>query len=228
MFTLPKIEAARDLSLWRLLSSQGFALVTRGLDMRPEAIDSVILAQFLAGIQAIEITLDTPDAYERIASWRQDPQIKAKGVAIGAGTVMTSYEARIAREAGAQFIVSPRLHKLTVKRCWEASVPVIPGCSDVDRAISSWELGASVIKIYPRQMEVWQALRELGPTRQIPLMITGWSPQTLEMFYEQTKNDPWAIPVFNTTQFSKKDDPIEIRERLQSFMESMNKLKATA
>ena len=56
------------------------------------------------GLTALEVTLRTPAAIEAIREMRS-----VAGACVGAGTVLNPTDLRRARDAGAQFIVSPGL-----------------------------------------------------------------------------------------------------------------------
>ncbi|MCB9853889.1 MAG: 2-dehydro-3-deoxyphosphogluconate aldolase, partial [Phycisphaerales bacterium] len=55
-----------------------------------------------AGFRMIEFTLTIPDAFDRIADFAKDDSL-----IVGAGTVLTTDDARRAVDAGAKFLVSP-------------------------------------------------------------------------------------------------------------------------
>ena len=54
------------------------------------------------GFKLVEFTLTTPGAFELIEQFARQPQLL-----VGAGTVLSVEQARLAVEAGARFLVSP-------------------------------------------------------------------------------------------------------------------------
>ena len=108
---------------------------------------AVPLARALAdgGLPCAEITFRTSAAAEamrRIASEVPD-------VLLGAGTVLTPGQAADAREAGAQFVVSPGFDPRVVDYCQAHELPVYAGVctpTEIQRAL---EAGLDVLKFFP-------------------------------------------------------------------------------
>lgn len=108
---------------------------------------AVPLARALAdgGLPCAEITFRTraaAEAMRRIAA-------EAPDVLLGAGTVLTPGRAAAAREAGAQFVVSPGFDPRVVDYCQEHGLPVYPGVctpTDIQRALGA---GLEVLKFFP-------------------------------------------------------------------------------
>src|SRR5215470_14764914 len=75
------------------------------------------------GLPCAEITFRTAAAAESIA------QISAKfpELLVGAGTVLTTEQARDAIDAGAKFIVSPGTNPIVVDYCLSNDVTIFPG-----------------------------------------------------------------------------------------------------
>ncbi len=105
------------------------------------------LARALAdgGLPCAEITFRTraaAEAMRRIAAGASD-------VLLGAGTVLTPGQAAAAREAGAQFVVSPGFDPRVVDYCQEHGLPVYPGVctpTEIQRALGA---GLEVLKFFP-------------------------------------------------------------------------------
>ena len=128
----------------------------------------VIDAAFIGGLQMVEITLNTPDALEMIS-------MAGKQYEVGAGTVMNVSEAKAAIEAGARFIVSPIIDPETIAFCKENGIVVFPGASTPNEVYRAWQLGATMVKIFPvKSLGGPEYIRELkGPFDQIKLLATG-------------------------------------------------------
>lgn len=107
------------------------------------------LAEALAagGLPCAEITFRTAaaeDSIRAIAQHRPD-------VLIGAGTVLTTEQARKAAEAGAKFVVSPGLNPKVVNWCLENGMPIIPGVSTASDIEAALELGLTALKFFPAE-----------------------------------------------------------------------------
>jgi 2-dehydro-3-deoxyphosphogluconate aldolase/(4S)-4-hydroxy-2-oxoglutarate aldolase len=114
-----------------------------------DAKDAVGMVRALVdgGLPCIEITMRTPAALEaikRIAAELPD-------VIIGAGTVLTPANAREARAAGAQFMVSPGLNPAMVEYCSGNGIPVFPGVATPTEIEAALRLGLSILKVFPSE-----------------------------------------------------------------------------
>lgn len=100
-----------------------------------------------AGMAAMEVTFRTTAAAEAIALLaRSLPE-----ALVGAGTILSVENLCAARDAGAQFVVSPGLNPQVVEKAIEIGMPIYPGVmtpGDVERGLS---LGLDVLKFFPAE-----------------------------------------------------------------------------
>lgn len=98
------------------------------------------------GLPIAEVTLRTPAALGamRILSERGD-------VLVGAGTVTSARQVDAAKEAGAEFIVSPGFHESVVKRCLELDLAILPGVSSASDIAKTMDFGLSAVKFFPAE-----------------------------------------------------------------------------
>ena len=123
------------------------------------------------GITAIEFTLTTPGALQAIGSARSK---LGGGVLLGVGTGLTAEAARDAVRAGAEFLVAPNLNPEVVRIGREAGVPVVPGAFTPTEIVQAWDLGASLVKVFPAGPVGPRYIKDLqGPLPHIPLVPTG-------------------------------------------------------
>jgi len=114
-----------------------------------DADDAIPLAQALSdgGVSAIELTLRTPAALDAIRSIRDNfPQML-----LGAGTVLTPEQASQAKQAGADFAVSPGLNPRVVDHAQEIDLPFYPGVmtpSEIEKAL---EMDCRLLKFFPAE-----------------------------------------------------------------------------
>ncbi len=103
-------------------------------------------AIWAGGVQAIEVTMTTPGALEVIKGATE----RFHGeMLFGAGSVLDAETARIAILSGAGFIVSPTVSVDVIQLCNRYSVPVMPGCYTPTEALTAWQAGADMIKLFP-------------------------------------------------------------------------------
>ena len=117
--------------------------------VRAQKTDQVLpLSEALiaGGVNAIEITMTTPNAIEAIREASQ--KISSRAV-VGVGTVLDAESCRAAIQAGAEFVVSPILRPELVPICHAADRPVMLGAYTPTEAQLAHEAGADFIKIFP-------------------------------------------------------------------------------
>lgn len=117
--------------------------------MRAKSSDQLIAAAGAikaGGVRVIEVTMTTPGALSVIETAREK---YGDEVLFGAGSVLDSETARAAVLAGADFIVAPTLNLNMVALCNRYSIPVMPGCYTPTEALTAWEAGADMIKLFP-------------------------------------------------------------------------------
>ena len=125
-----------------------------------------------AGYKLIEVTMTVPGATEAI---KELASRNLEGIVIGAGTVMSAYDARQCIESGAQFVVSPTCETDIVRPCREAGVVAIPAGLTPTEIVNAWRAGAHFVKVFPAGAlggaDYIKALR--GPLPDIPLWVSG-------------------------------------------------------
>lgn len=108
--------------------------------------DAVPIAEALVagGLPVLEVTLRTPAALAAIRAMRQVP-----GAVVGAGTVLDPIQLMDARDAGAEFIVSPGF----TTRLGETmgATPWLPGVSTTGDIMRARDLGFTRLKFFPAE-----------------------------------------------------------------------------
>lgn len=127
---------------------------------------------FDAGLQAIEVTMNTKGAEEMIS--RNRPLVP-DGRLLGAGTVRTRSEAERALAAGAMFLVTPNLDPEVMECARSWKVPVVAGAMTPTEVHAAWKAGAAMVKVFPcGAIGGPRYIRELrGPFEEIPLVAVG-------------------------------------------------------
>ncbi|MGI3184112.1 bifunctional 4-hydroxy-2-oxoglutarate aldolase/2-dehydro-3-deoxy-phosphogluconate aldolase [Nioella aestuarii] len=130
------------------------------------------LAQALVagGLPALEVTLRTPAALDVIRE-----MAKVSGGVVGAGTLLTPADVQAAKDAGAQFGVSPGATDRLLDACEEADLPLLPGAATASEAMRLLERGYSMLKFFPAEASGGApALKAIGaPIPQIAFCPTG-------------------------------------------------------
>ncbi len=142
--------------------------------MRAESSDQLIAAADAikaGGVRVIEVTMTTPGALDVIAAATRR---YGDEVLFGAGSVLDAETARAAILAGAGFIVAPTLKAATVALCNRYSVPVMPGIFTPTEALTAWEAGADMVKLFPASFggpDLIKAIR--APLPQLEVVPVG-------------------------------------------------------
>ena len=129
-------------------------------------------ACFEAGLDAIEVTVNTPNAFEIIAANRAKVP---PGKLLGMGTVRNLAEARLAVDAGAMFLVSPNLDIEVIAYAADLQLPTVTGALTPTEVYEAWSNGAAMVKVFPcGAMGGPRYIKELrGPFDPIPLVAVG-------------------------------------------------------
>ena len=123
------------------------------------------------GLPVAEITFRTACAAEAIAlGVKEFPDMH-----IGAGTVINGAQAKVAIEAGAQFIVSPGLSAEVAEVCKNANIPYLPGCATPTEIMQAIAMDIEIVKFFPANVYGGlSAIKALsGPFPQIKFLPTG-------------------------------------------------------
>lgn len=159
----------RSIFSWELFDKIPVIGIIRNLTVAD--INFVLPIYKQAGFTTIEITLNTPEALSVISSLA----LEYKGeLNVGAGTVFTLDDLAAAITAGANFIVTPIFKAEVVKKCVSMEVPIFPGAFSPTEIYEAWELGASMVKLYPASVVGSDYVSAvLAPLNKVKLMPTG-------------------------------------------------------
>jgi 2-dehydro-3-deoxyphosphogluconate aldolase/(4S)-4-hydroxy-2-oxoglutarate aldolase len=135
--------------------------------------DAVPLARALrdGGLKMLEITLRTPAALPSIAAIAAE----LPDVVVGAGTVRNASDARLAREAGARFVVSPGYTAALGAACVELGLPCLPGVATASEVMAAFNDGYDVMKFFPAEAAGGLAMLNAfaGPFPDVAFCPTG-------------------------------------------------------
>jgi len=177
--------------------------ILRGLP--PEKLRPVIETALEGGLTNVEITMNTPGAGEQIRTARE---IAGHAANIGAGTVTSLTRLEAALAAGACFIVTPTIVPAVVERCVQLQVPVFPGAFTPTEIQQAWEMGATMVKVFPAEVLGPAYLRSLkGPLPHLKLMPTGGVNLHTLPDYAQAGADAFGVgsPLFHTERIVVND-----------------------
>lgn len=149
--------------------------IIRGLE--PEVCLRLAEAYLKGGIRAVEVTyVQTDPALWRktTAAIRAITDRFAGEMHVGAGTVLTSEQLQMTREAGGEFMVSPNMRPALVRECVSLGMAAVPGVMTPTEAVDAWEAGASFVKVFPAGCLGPAYVKALkAPLAHIPFLAVG-------------------------------------------------------
>lgn len=126
------------------LGETGIIAVLRGIPF--QKIEAVADSLIQGGVTALEVTVGSENVFEAISLLCK----KFGNIAmVGAGTVIDETAARMAVDHGAEFLLSPSLHKSVIDTAKTLNSLVIPGVMTPTEIITAMEWGADAVKVFP-------------------------------------------------------------------------------
>lgn len=157
------------MDLHSLLQERRVLAIVRG--RRAESALETVLTLAREGIGLIEVSLTTDKALEVISRARA---ALGPDATLGAGTVLTAQDARNARDAGADFIVTPGLSD-GVGEARALGLPTLVGALTPSEVIAARAAGADAVKLFPASPvggpKYLRALRD--PFPDVPFVPVG-------------------------------------------------------
>jgi 2-dehydro-3-deoxyphosphogluconate aldolase/(4S)-4-hydroxy-2-oxoglutarate aldolase len=114
---------------------------------KPETAVPLAEALLAGGMNVIEVTFRTASAADSISRIRQ----AVPEACVGAGTVLTAYQAAQAADAGAQFLVAPGLDDLVLQAASARQLPYIPGVVTPTEVVRALQLKCHLLKFFPAE-----------------------------------------------------------------------------
>lgn len=153
----------------KLIKESGIVAIIRNID--ESRVLNVTNALLKGGIKCIEITFNTLNANKMISMIKKEFK---DDVFVGAGTVIDEDTAKIAYDSGAEFILSPSLHKDVIEFCNNNKIISIPGAYTPTEIITAKQWGADIIKVFPAGAVKPEYIKMLkGPFNDIDMMAVG-------------------------------------------------------
>lgn len=118
--------------------------ILRGL--KPDEAKAVGRAVFEAGIEAIEVPLNSPEPFRSIETIVAD---LGNDALVGAGTVLNVADVDRLKEAGGRLLVAPNVDTAVLARAAQHSLVTMPGVFTPTEAFVAIKAGASALKFFP-------------------------------------------------------------------------------
>jgi 2-dehydro-3-deoxyphosphogalactonate aldolase len=118
--------------------------ILRGV--KPDEALAIGAAVFEAGIEAIEVPLNSPEPFRSIEILAS---ALPKSALVGAGTVLTAGQVDSLHRAGGRLLVSPNVDRAVMERAAHHDMVTMPGVFTPTEAFLALSLGASALKFFP-------------------------------------------------------------------------------
>ncbi len=133
-------------------------------------------ALYKGGIRLMEITFSEEN--ERMETTAESIKLirnsLPEDMIAGAGTVLTQEQLICARDAGAEFILSPGTDERIIRLTKAMGLVSVPGAFTASEIYQAYTWGADIVKLFPAGVEGVAYVKAIrGPLSHIPLMMVG-------------------------------------------------------
>ena len=183
----PREKRASRSEIWHA-TKEAFLALLFPLFMIGSIVTGMATCTESASICAV-YTLVTIDSVKNIKGG-----IENRDLYVGVGTVLTTEQVLMAKEAGADFIITPTVNTNVIKLAKELGMMTMPGGYTPTELQNAWEAGADFVKIFPASdagADYFHAVS--GPLPHIPLVAVGGI--TLQNMCDFLKNGAVGIGV---------------------------------
>lgn len=157
-----------------VLKSKIIAIV-RGL--APEHMLKLAGALYDGGIDLMEVTFAqaSPQTWRATAEAIHAVSDSFRGkMLIGAGTVLTEEQLMLAKNAGAEYIVTPNTNAALIGKVKENGMLSFPGAFTPSEIVEAYEAGADAVKVFPAGNVGPAYIKAIkAPLSHIPLLAVG-------------------------------------------------------
>jgi 2-dehydro-3-deoxyphosphogalactonate aldolase len=160
--------------------------ILRGV--KSDEVEAIVEVLLEAGIQKIEIPLNSPKPFDSIE--RMVQLFEGRGV-FGAGTVLHVYEVNQLNGVGAQMVVSPNCDTEVIKATKKAGMLSYPGVMTPSECFTALEAGADALKFFPGELVTptgLKAMRAVLPPDVECFAVGGAKPQNFNNWQEAGAN----------------------------------------
>ena len=151
--------------------SRNLIAILRGV--KPDAVEDITAALLAAGIDRIEIPLNSPTPFDSIT--RIIERFSGQGI-FGAGTVLNLAEVERLAGLGANMVVSPNCDEAIIRATKTAGMLSYPGVMTPSECFTALNAGADGLKFFPGEVITptgLKAMRAVLPTDTLCLAVGG-------------------------------------------------------
>lgn len=146
-------------------------------DIELQKVASVAQALYQGGIRLLEITFNQsePESHKSTGSAIREIASSFSGkLLVGAGTVMTTEQCRLAADSGASYILAPNTNPQVIETAQKLGMSAIPGALTPTEIAYAHQLGAEVVKLFPASALGTAYIQSvLAAINHVPLLAVG-------------------------------------------------------
>ncbi len=200
----------------------GLLAVLRGPS--PELTLQMVEALVAGGVLGIEITYSTPEA-TRVVKELHDKY--GDEILLGMGTLTHPGQVDQAKQAGANYIVSPHYEAELAQAMAASGLGVMIGALSPSEVVQAYRIGSDIVKIFPGSLggpAYMKALR--GPFPEIPMMPTGGiSPENIVDWFAAGAAAVGAGSQLCPTDWAKEGRFADITQRAREFVQAVEQAR---
>lgn len=151
-------------------ASPSVIAILRGI--QPDTASDIANVLIEEGIRYIEVPLNSPNAFQSIENMIRSHQDRAL---FGAGTVLNTEQIARLHSIGAKLVVSPHCDPSLIEESLRLGLIPIPGFYSPTEAFAAINSGATVLKFFPAQLSVFNALSAVLPQNVKVIAVGGVS-----------------------------------------------------
>lgn len=205
--------------LWAGLRRPVVAIL-RGV--RPDEIEGIAEALIGAGIEAIEVPLNSPDPFDSIARLQASFGDRCL---CGAGTVLTVGEVERLAATGARLCVSPNSDPGVIRAARGAGMVSLPGVFTATEALSAVAAGATALKFFPASTlgpDGMKAIRAVLPPGMQQIAVGGVSEADFPA-YQAAGINAFGL---GSSLYRPGDGPAEVGEKASRTVQAWDEVFA--
>jgi 2-dehydro-3-deoxyphosphogluconate aldolase/(4S)-4-hydroxy-2-oxoglutarate aldolase len=186
---------------------------------------TMVKALISGGVTGIEITYSTPQAEDVVRDLRD---AYGDSILLGMGTLTKPEQSRTAKEAGANFIVSPICEPALVRAMVESGLATMAGALTPTEIFQAHHMGIDIVKLFPGSLAGPKYIKAIhGPLPDIDIMPTGGvSRDNLRDWFEAGAVAVGAGSALCPKNLAAEGKFDEITQRAAEFVELVRKARA--